>query len=143
MTLPTMNKKIAYTILSLILASVTLISCRDKVKAEAEPTAVKRQLTLTLQPGKWIYYSISDSTVRGTSDIGDESQDAEWHDRNDWDIALSELGLRTNSGTSGRGNGGLALISDSLYNTEKEYSLMGLDYRPDTLGVTVIRPLID
>jgi hypothetical protein len=138
-----MNKKIIYTILSVLLASITFISCRDKVKNESEPVPVKRELTLTLEPGKWIYYNISDSTVMGTSEIGDTEQDAEWHDRNDWDIALSELGIRTNSGTSGRGNGGLALISDSLYNTEKEYSLMGLDYRPDTLGVTVIRPLKD
>ena len=138
-----MNKKIIYTILSVLLASITFISCRDKVKNESEPVPVKRELTLTLEPGKWIYYSISDSTVMGTSDIGDTEQDAEWHDRNDWDIALSELGIRTNSGTSGRGNGGLAVISDSLYNTVKEYSLMGLDYKPDTLGVTVIRPLKD
>lgn len=138
-----MNKKIIYTILSVLLASITFISCRDKVKSESEPVPVKRELTLTLEPGKWIYYSISDSTVMGTSDIGDTEQDAEWHDRNDWDIALSELGIRTNSGTSGRGNGGLAVISDSLYNTVKEYSLMGLDYKPDTLGVTVIRPLKD
>ena len=138
-----MNKKIIYTILSVLLASITFISCRDKVKNESEPVPVKRELTLTLEPGKWIYYNISDSTVMGTSDIGDTEQDAEWHDRNDWDIALSELGLRTNSGTSGRGNGGLAVISDSLYNTVKEYSLMGLDYKPDTLDVTVIRPLKD
>ena len=138
-----MNKKIIYTILSVLLASITFISCRDKVKHESEPVPVKRELTLTLEPGKWIYYNISDSTVMGTSDIGDTEQDAEWHDRNDWDISLSELGIRTNSGTSGRGNGGLAVISDSLYNTVKEYSLMGLDYKPDTLGVTVIRPLKD
>lgn len=138
-----MNKKIIYTILSVLLASITFISCRDKVKNESEPVPVKRELTLTLEPGKWIYYNISDSTVMGTSDIGDTEQDAEWHDRNDWDIALSELGIRTNSGTSGRGNGGLAVISDSLYNTVKEYSLMGLEYKPDTLSVTVIRPLKD
>lgn len=138
-----MNKKIIYTILSVLLASITFISCKDKVKNESEPVPVKRELTLTLEPGKWIYYNISDSTVMGTSDIGDTEQDAEWHDRNDWDIALSELGIRTNSGTSGRGNGGLAVISDSLYNTVKEYSLMGLEYKPDTLSVTVIRPLKD
>lgn len=136
-----MNKKTIYTILSVLLASLSFISCRDKVRAESEPVPVKRELTLTLEPGKWIYYNISDSTIMGKSDIGDAEQDAEWHDRIDWDIALSETGLRTNSGTSGRGNGGLAIISDSLYNTQKESSLMGLEYKPDTLDVTVITPL--
>lgn len=138
-----MNKKTIYTILSVLLASLSFISCRDKVRAESEPVPVRRELTLTLEPGKWIYYNISDSTIMGKSDIGDAEQDAEWHDRIDWDIALSEAGLRTNSGTSGRGNGGLAIISDSLYNTQKESSLMGLEYKPDTLDVTVITPLKD
>ena len=136
-----MNKRNIYIIL--FLASITFISCRDKARDEYEPVPVNRELTLTLEPGKWIYYNISDSTVMGKSDIGDAEQDAEWRDRIDWDIALSEAGLRTNSGTSGRGNGGLAVISDSLYDTGNEYSLMGLEYKPDTLGVSVIRPLKD
>jgi len=138
-----MNNRIKYTIPLLLISLLVFISCRDDDRTQSEPVPVKRELTLTLEPGKWIYYNISDSTVMGTSDIGDDDQDAEWHDRNDWDIALSEVGLRTNSGTSGRGNGGLAVISDSLYNTEREYSLMSLDYRQDTLGVSVIRPLKD
>ncbi|MBO4560841.1 MAG: HmuY family protein [Bacteroidaceae bacterium] len=136
-----MNKKIIY-ILSL-LVSVTLFSCRDKHE-EREPVPVKRELTLTLEPGKWIYYNISDSSVIGTSDIGDNVQDAEWGARMDWDIALSESGLRTNSGTSGRGNGGLVLLSDSLYNAlKKESSFIALEYKADTLDVSVIRPLKD
>lgn len=138
-----MNKKTIYTLLSVLLVSLGFISCRDKSHDESEPVPVKRVLTLTLEPGKWIYYNISDSAVMGKSDIGDAEQDAEWRDRIDWDIALSESGMRTNSGTSGRGNGGLAVISDSLYNTEKEYSMIGLEYKADTLDVPVIRPLKD
>ena len=136
-----MNKRVLY--LFAILCALSLASCRDNKTEDREPVPVTRQLTLTLEPGKWIYYNISDSMVMGKSDIGDAGQDAEWAERIDWDIALSESGIRTNSGTSGRGNGGIAFISDSLYNTEKESSLIPLQYKADTLDVTVIRPLKD
>jgi len=136
-----MNKKTLYIALCTLLLSVMIVSCREKGDTVHEPVPVKRELTLTLEPGKWIYYNISDSTVMGSSDIGDAEQDAEWRDRIDWDIALSESGIRTNSGTSGRGNGGLALITDSIYDLKKESSLMRLDYKADTLDVTVIKPL--
>ena len=136
-----MNKKTLYIALCTLLLSVMIVSCREKGDTVHEPVPVKRELTLTLEPGKWIYYNISDSTGMGSSDIGDAEQDAEWRDRIDWDIALSESGIRTNSGTSGRGNGGLALITDSIYDLKKESSLMRLDYKADTLDVTVIKPL--
>jgi len=139
-----MNKNRNALYLIAVLLPLTLFSCRDNTKGEREPVPVKRELTLTLEPGKWIYYSIADSTVKGKSDIGDTVQDTEWGGRSDWDIALSEAGLRTNSGTSGRGNGGVTLLSDSLYDAlERESSFIGLDYKADTLGVNVIRPLKD
>lgn len=137
-----MNKKIIYIYIALsVLFSVTLISCRDRKEHEHEPVAVKHELTLTLEPGKWIYYSIADSAIVGRSDIGDIDQDQEWAAQTNWDIALSESGIRTNSGTSGRGNGGLAVISDSIYELKKYSSVLNLDYTPDTLSVIVTKPL--
>lgn len=135
-----MNKIIKYIALSVLL-SASLISCHDKKTPEHEPVPVKRELTLTLAPGKWVYYSISDSTVIGYSDIGDIEQDQEWAAQTNWDIALSESGIRTNSGTSGRGNGGLAVITDSIYALQNVSSLMELNYTPDTLSVIVTKPL--
>ncbi|MBR5706609.1 MAG: HmuY family protein [Bacteroidaceae bacterium] len=135
-----MNKKIIYIALSVLL-SVTLISCRDRKEQEHEPVPVKHELTLTLEPGKWIYYSFTDSMVVGRSDIGDVEQDQEWAAQTNWDIALSESGIRTNSGTSGRGNGGLAIITDSIYNLQKFSSVLNLNYKPDTLSVIVTKPL--
>lgn len=138
-----MNKRYTKILLCLAVVLSALSSCRDRSESQREPVEVQTHLTLTLEPGKWIYYSISDSTVVGSSDIGDTEQDQEWAAQTNWDIALSESGIRTNSGTSGRGNGGLTILSDSLYDTKKESSLMGLEYKADTLGVTVIRPLKD
>ena len=138
-----MNNCRKYTTIIAAILSIAafMVSCHDGKENGREPVPVKHELTLTLEPGRWIYYNITDSTVVGMSLIGDDVQDAEWGGRTDWDIALSESGIRTNSGTSGRGNGGLALISDSLYDTESENPLMTLNYHTDTLGVTVIRPL--
>ena len=140
-----MNKRKTYSIIIILVlfAVAILSSCRDDKHKEHDPIPVKREISLTLEPGKWIYYSISDSTVVGRSDMGDSQQDSEWGERLDWDIAFSESGIRTNSGTSGRGNGGLALISDSLYDIESPFPLMTLDYTVDTLGVNAIRPVIE
>ena len=43
--------------------------------------------------------------------------------------------------TSGRGNGGLAVITDSIYALQNVSSLMELNYTPDTLSVIVTKPL--
>ena len=132
------NKLISFLLLLLVFTS----SCKDK-DADSELQLFNNELIITLEPGKWVYYSISDSIVRGKSDIGSEEQDMEWKDRLDWDIALSEYGIRTNSGTSGRGNGGLSIISDSVYNNNSFEAIAGLRYYVDTLGVAVSRPLTE
>ena len=132
------NKLISFLLLLLVFTS----SCKDK-DADSELQLFNNELIITLEPGKWVYYSISDSIVRGKSDIGSEEQDLEWKDRLDWDIALSEYGIRTNSGTSGRGNGGLSIISDSVYNNNSFEAIAGLRYYVDTLGVAVSRPLTE
>ena len=138
-----MNKRVIIPLLITVSFLLVLISCRESGQNEQEPIPVSNRITLTLEPGKWIYYRIQDSTLVGRSDIGDEVQDLEWRERMDWDIALSESGLRTNSGTPGRGNGGFAVLTDSLFGFYDVSSLMSLKYKADTSGVTVTRPLKD
>ena len=135
-----MNKRYINILLCLAAVVLCMSSCRDR-SDDREPVEVETLLTLTLEPGKWIYYSISDSSIVGRSDIGDAEQDQEWAAQLNWDIAFSESGIRTNGGTSGRGKGGLTVISDSIYSLTKQSSLFNLVYTPDTLGVTVIKPL--
>lgn len=55
----------------------------------------------------WTYFSFSESRVVGTSEFGSAEEDALWAGRGDWDIAICGEFLRTNSGTSGVGNGGI------------------------------------
>lgn len=121
-----------------------LASCKDNVEPdeiEYEPIEIEDTVKITLEPGKWIYYDISDKKIVGKSDIGDDEQDAEWGAQTDWDIAFCESGIRTNGGTSGRGQGGLTKINDSIYNLQHESSINALKYSPDVTGVSVIKPL--
>ena len=136
-----MNKRILNILLALLLTSLAVVSCRDKDEKERDKITVKSEITITLDPGKWVYYRMKDSTIVGKSDIGDALQDEEWRGRMDWDIALSESSIRSNSGASGKGKGGIATLTDSLYDVSDEYSLMSLKYQVDTLGVTLSRPL--
>ena len=52
----------------------------------------------------WHYYSLADNKLVGS---GDASTEAEWFGRSDWDIALSRMNIRTNSGTSNNKQGGI------------------------------------
>lgn len=77
--------------------------------------------------------------------IGNEKDDQEWYGRTDWDVAFSESGIRTNSGTSGVGKGGLRIqpqIPDTVEMSElEEYHYLFTDFIQDTLGVYTEIPL--
>lgn len=127
-------------IFAVALPLMFLLSCSDR-DADRAKVEVKTELSLTVEPGKWTYFSLSDSLVKGTSEIGNSEEDRKWAARRDWDIAVSEGGIRTNGGSSGDGIGALAIITDSIYSIASEESLTSLDYKADTLDVTVIKPL--
>ena len=123
-----------------ILAVLSLLaSCKEEV--DDTPVLRQSETELTLEPGKWIYYRISDNTMVGRSTIGDTEQDKEWADRLDWDIAFSEGGIRTNGGASGRGNGGITVISDGDFKLDSYDKSASLFYYPDVKDVQVIAPL--
>lgn len=60
-----------------------------------------------LSDNRWTYFSFRDGKVVGQSTFGSDSEDRDWAGRTDWDIAICGEFLRTNSGTSGEGNGGI------------------------------------
>ncbi len=71
-------------------------------------------LELSIEDDIWRYISLSMGEVVGQSLFGDDEMDAEWAKRSDWDIALCNGFIRTNSGSSGSGSGGIQ-ISDVDY----------------------------
>lgn len=70
-----------------------------------------RLITLSsLSDKKWTYISLSTGEVIGTSPLYSVEGDAHWYLRVDWDIAICGKYIRTNSGTSGVGKGGIKSV---------------------------------
>lgn len=130
----------------IIIAAIALLLCGcRKEQAPTVPPAQLSEITLTLKPGQWLYYNIKTSQTVGYSTIGNEADDQEWYGRSDWDIAFSEDAIKTNSGTSGHGKGGIRFqptIPDTLELSDyEEYRYKFTDFKIDTLDIPVLNPL--
>ena len=75
---------------------------------------------------EWTYISLTTGKVVGRSAFGSEKEDAEWKARTDWDIAICGEYMRTNSGTSGDGIGGIKRIDDKAFEQVSEADAVGL-----------------
>ena len=101
-----------HIIFSLLAALVLLASCSDGADNSASGQAVGKsgEMNVTANDGVWTYYSIEQNRVMGTSVFGDSPADSQWKQRTDWGMAICGDLIRTNSGTSGTGNGGLQVV---------------------------------
>ena len=75
---------------------------------------------------KWVYYSLEQNKQIGVSNFGDSVADTKWASRTDWDIAICGDLIRTNSGASGTGLGGIQ-ESQEDYSTLKQAPTYGYD----------------
>ena len=109
-----------HIIFSLITVLALLASCSDGADNSASGQAVGKsgEMNVTANDAVWTYYSIEQNKVMGTSVFGDSTADSQWKQRTDWDIAICGDLIRTNSGTSGTGNGGLQVVPQA-YNELK------------------------
>lgn len=58
--------------------------------------------------GKWYYFSFATGTFVGEGSAKPaDGDDKKWSERTDWDIAFHRQDVRTNSGASGKGKGGI------------------------------------
>ena len=109
---------------ALLLLCVTLgvVSCKKKepeVKEKAETKSVTNKDVSDY--GKWYYFSFAKGDFVGEGDVDPEKgDDAAWKKRTDWDIAFHRQNVRTNSGTSGDGKGGVMMLETADFNTVKE-----------------------
>lgn len=68
---------------------------------------------------KWVYYSLEENKQVGVSNFGDSISNKKWSERTDWDIAICGDLIRTNSGASGIGQGGIQESAED-YSTLKQ-----------------------
>lgn len=130
-----MNRK--HTNIGLTLAAALLLGfaggCSRGNGTDTPPTTPAQVETLTIEgldDQTWVYVSLEEGRTVGTSPLGDVEQDAAWKARTDWDIAFCGELLRTNSGTSGNGAGGIQSVTNKSFNALDEAPADG--YRTDT-----------
>lgn len=106
------------TIFAILAFAVAFAGCSDENKGGGKTPArvVTGTVTIPVTDSTWTYFSLESGVVVGTSALSDESADAQWSTRKDWDFALCGDMLRTNSGTSGIGNGGVQAVTRLNFN---------------------------
>lgn len=114
-----MKRHLLYIAISVIAAISP--SCSSEETGETVEPSNDTELTVTgLSDDQWTYISLRKNTIVGHSAVDDPESDAAWAERTDWDLAVCGDLIRTNSGTSGRGNGGLRRIDGIQYDEISE-----------------------
>lgn len=98
----------------LFLSLLLLTGCSDRTDNSSENKVIENTKTLNTRTDEWTYISLETGQIAGTSKVGDEEADRQWSQRKDWDIAIYDKYIRTNSGTSGNGKGGIT-VTDTPY----------------------------
>ncbi len=94
------------------LASLALLSCEKNQQPGGETSEAYIDAT---SKTTWSYFSLSESKVMGTGEEND-SDNAAWAARTDWDFAVCRYNIRTNSGkaTSVGAKGGVYVSSETF-----------------------------
>ncbi len=127
--------KISKIFISILTAAVAVCLCVACNHSSGGPEpAVEAEVTIDgLNDSEWVYFSVKDGSVVGTSTFLSEKEDAEWASRKDWDFAICGDYLKTNSGVSGNGLGGILRDGEHNFQTLTEAPADG--YLTDTEGV--------
>lgn len=88
----------------LLIATFVLCACSDDSGSK-----VREVKGVAHMDNQWTYINLELGKTVGYSSFGDEKQDAQWAERMDWDIAICGKYIRTNGGTSGKGNAAIAI----------------------------------
>ncbi|MDE6442941.1 MAG: HmuY family protein [Muribaculaceae bacterium] len=116
-----------YLIYPLFAISLLLFAgCAGNSSPEEE--APDMELTVEgISDTHWTYISLETNRKVGVSPLDDPEGDEEWRNRTDWDIALCGDMIKTNSGASGAGDGGITRLDDTPYDQVTSASGVTLD----------------
>lgn len=112
-----MKLNIFHHLLLILTVSAAVCSCNGNGSGKTEPN-VSAEITIHgLSEEHWTYFSFETGEVVGTGKFNDKESDAQWHDRKDWDFAICGDRIKTNSGDSGVGLGGIQKDNEHNYAT--------------------------
>ena len=129
-------KKYLYTTLIAFLC----IAC---VKYEALPFTGKvlprRSGYVNEVTNDWIYYNLRTGEIFNAYQVNSDIREGEQKTRTDWDLAFCGNKLRTNSGTSGNGRGGVADMGFQGYDrwTKKSQIPHNVEWVTDTNNISI------
>lgn len=129
-------KKYLYTTLIAFL-------CMACVKYEALPFTGKvlprRSGYVNEVTNDWIYYNLRTGEIFNAYQVNSDIREGEQKTRTDWDLAFCGNKLRTNSGTSGNGRGGVADMGFQGYDrwTHKSQIPHDVEWVTDTNNISI------
>ena len=110
---------------AIFILALFFVSCAKDDNKNDNDDAV--ELTVDgINDTEWTYISLTTGKVIGRSAFGSEKDDADWKARTDWDIAICGEYMRTNSGTSGDGIGGIKRMDDKSFDQVLESDAVDL-----------------
>jgi hypothetical protein len=104
-----MNKKQPFQSIAVaVLGMACLFSCdnKDDLFQKSEPREGLAILDCS-NYARWKFFSFSQGDTLGGCDAGNEADYEAWSKRTDWDLAFHRQDVKTNSGASGTGKGGI------------------------------------
>jgi hypothetical protein len=99
---------IKHTLTIALLSLSFLFSCdnKDDLFKKEEPKEGLAVLDCSSYT-QWNFFSFSKGEIIGKCEVNNSSEYDSWASRTDWDIAFHRQDIKTNSGASGKGNGGI------------------------------------
>lgn len=110
--------------------SLLTAACSAEHPLTTGDSAADRMVVIPNVRGQWTYFSLKTHTVVGTCLVTDTLAQQGYAGRTDWDIAIADGRIRTNSGTSGPGAGGIA---SSSYDYEHTDATMPANFQTDSI----------
>ena len=105
-----------HTLKIFFLCALALAGCRRYNEGGSDNSLISREIIIPgLAEDKWTYFSFDKGDVVGQSSFADAEEDKLWAERTDWDLAFCGNYVKTNSGSSGKGLGGIQKDNESTF----------------------------
>ncbi len=117
----TKNLKIWQIVIFLLATTLFVTSCEKDDEPKKATKALEVKEKDITDYNKWYYFSFATGKFVGTGDTDPaKGDDAKWAKRTDWDIAFHRYDVRTNGGTSGKGQGAILKLATTKYDDVTE-----------------------
>ena len=137
----TMKRMGLFKTVSLLLGCLTMFSCvdYDDIQPFTGKTLPRKSGYSTGVTNDWIYFNLRTGESFNTYTVNKDIKEGEQINRTDWDLAFCGYTMRTNSGTSGIGQGGAADLGYGGYDDWTSVSQLpsDLEWVVDTDDVRV------